>query len=128
MGEVAFSLTSAQIVAKLSQGKLTAFWANPALKDVAQSMSLEGVRDLKDAGPRDIAFFFSSQKKEDFIRTRAGLVVTGPEFVEAIRAAEAMGLKHWSTKPILVVPNPYLAFALATKEKLHFLRLLYERQ
>ena len=60
---------------------------------------IEGIATLKEAGPNHISFLANPRYRRDFASTRAGAVIVGED-------AEPEG------KPVIIVPDPYLSFAM----------------
>jgi len=61
---------------------------------------ITGVASLRDAGPRDVAFFAGGRHREDLSSTEAGAVIAGEN-------------QKVPGRDVVRVDNPYLAFALA---------------
>jgi UDP-3-O-[3-hydroxymyristoyl] glucosamine N-acyltransferase len=72
-------------------------------------LKLARMATLKEAGPNDVAFFFSKHYLEDLIQTKAGVIITGSAFVSQIEAAN---LKQWKSSVFLATENPYQAMAV----------------
>ena len=68
---------------------------------------------LKDAGPQDVAFFFSKDYQAEPKVTRAGLIITGEAFVGPRRDS---GLPQWKTSMFVACADPYSAMAKVTRE------------
>jgi UDP-3-O-[3-hydroxymyristoyl] glucosamine N-acyltransferase len=77
------------------------------------SLRLKRLATLKDAGPEDVAFFFSKNYEADLRSTRAGVIVTGSAFVGLLKAA---GLAQWKQSIFLACADPYSAMAKVTRE------------
>ncbi|MBC7396992.1 MAG: UDP-3-O-(3-hydroxymyristoyl)glucosamine N-acyltransferase [Bdellovibrionales bacterium] len=86
---------------------------SPGAVALFSSLEITGIASLKDAGPNDLAFFFSKNYQADLIATRAGVIITGTAFVSALEAAN---LPQWKTSVFIACAEPYLAMAIATKE------------
>lgn len=96
------------------QNMIQAQVANPGFASaLLSSMKLKGIQSLKDAGPEDVAFFFSRSYQEDFLKSKAGLIITGAAFVKAIEALKA---EPWKKSVILVSDDPYLSMGRLTAE------------
>lgn len=81
-----------------------------ALSDPAR---LEGIRVVRPAtlagsGEQDLGFFFNPAYKEELPAALPGVLITGEDFVEALRAA---GLPLWSRSIVVACRDPYLAMA-----------------
>ncbi len=87
--------------------------ASPDAVALFSSLKVTGIATLKDAGPNDVAFFFSKHYLNDLLQTKAGLIVTGNEFVKPLEDAK---LPQWSTSVFLACANPYSAMATVTAE------------
>ena len=77
------------------------------------SLALKRLSTLDEAGPNDVAFFFSKHYQADLMSTRAGVIITGLAFVEPLRAAN---LPQWKSSIILACEDPYSSMARATAE------------
>ena len=75
------------------------------------SLKLTGMASLKDAGPNDVAFFFSKNYQADLIATKAGVIITGDAFVKPL---ESSGLPQWNSSIFLAVKDPYFAMAVVS--------------
>jgi len=74
-------------------------------------LKIERLATLKDAGPNDLAFFFSKHYLDDLLKTKAGAIITGSAFVAQIEAAN---LPQWKTSVFLACENPYATMAVLT--------------
>ncbi len=86
--------------------------ARPANTEWVQAESVadrERLTTLKEAGPHDLAFFFSKHFESELRITRAGVIVTGTAFVGPLQAA---GLPQWKTSLFLACDDPYGAMAI----------------
>jgi UDP-3-O-[3-hydroxymyristoyl] glucosamine N-acyltransferase len=77
------------------------------------SLELTSVAPLAEAGPTDIAFFFSKHYQADLLRSNAGVIITGTAFEAAIAAANP---PQWQKSVFLACADPYLAMALVSAE------------
>ncbi len=75
------------------------------------SLNVTRFTTLKEAGPNDIAFFFSKHYQNDLMATKAGVIVTGSAFVDQIAKA---GLPQWKTSVFLACADPYLAMGIVS--------------
>ena len=88
--------------------------ANPGSPEAVAlfaSLKITGIATLKEAGPNDLAFFFSRNYEEDLKRTRAGLIVTGTAFIKPL---EASGLPQWKTSVFIACADPYSGMAVVS--------------
>jgi UDP-3-O-[3-hydroxymyristoyl] glucosamine N-acyltransferase len=74
-------------------------------------LKLAKLATLKDAGPNDVAFFFSKHYLDDLLKSKAGVIVTGSAFVGQIEAAN---IPQWKTSVFLACEQPYAAMATLT--------------
>ena len=86
--------------------------ANPEFASaLLTSLKVSGMATLKEAGPTDVAFFFSKHYESDLMTTKAGVVVTGSAFVKAIEEAS---VPAWKKGVFLACENPYLQMGRMT--------------
>jgi UDP-3-O-[3-hydroxymyristoyl] glucosamine N-acyltransferase len=82
------------------------------------SLELKNMAPLADAGPNEVAFFFSKHYQADLVKSKAGVIITGTAFEKAIEAAN---IPQWKQSVFLACDDPYLAMAKISAEfsKLH---------
>jgi UDP-3-O-[3-hydroxymyristoyl] glucosamine N-acyltransferase len=89
--------------------------ANDSVKELLPqellSTRIQSLQNLKQAGPQDIACFFSKAYQADLLVSRAGVIVTGKEFIQPIQAA---GIPIWKKAVFLACDDPYQAMAILT--------------
>jgi UDP-3-O-[3-hydroxymyristoyl] glucosamine N-acyltransferase len=86
---------------------------SPAAVALFSSLNVTGIATLKDAGPNDVAFFFSRNYEEELKTTKAGLIITGLPFVAPL---EASGLPQWKSSVFIATADPYSAMAKVSSE------------
>lgn len=97
---------------KLVQNWLKAQVANESfVAALLPHLKLNRLATLKEAGPNDVAFFFSKHYLNDLLASKAGVIVTGSAFVGQIEAAN---IPQWKTSVFLACENPYAGMATLT--------------
>jgi UDP-3-O-[3-hydroxymyristoyl] glucosamine N-acyltransferase len=86
---------------------------SPTAVALFSSLRVSGMNTLKDASSSEVAFFFSRNYQADLMQTRAGVIVTGLDFVAPLQAA---GLHQWKTSIFLACADPYLAMGKLSAE------------
>ncbi|NDF13769.1 UDP-3-O-(3-hydroxymyristoyl)glucosamine N-acyltransferase [bacterium] len=94
-------------------GAIVANGEEPEVAAALNGFTIERLAPLRDAGPRDAAFFFSKSYEADLRTTRAGLIITGEAFVAPLRGS---GLPQWKTSVFLSSPDPYSSMAKLSRE------------
>ncbi len=74
-------------------------------------IKVTGLATLKEAGPSDLAFFFSKNYQADLLVSKAGVIVTGSAFIKALEEAK---LPQWKTTVFLACDDPYSAMAIVS--------------
>lgn len=93
--------------------------AQPANVDSAEIATLfstgevSGIATLKDATPKDLAFFFSKNYINDLLHTRAGVIVTGSAFVSELQKAS---IPQWKSTVFLACADPYRAMGVCSEQ------------
>ncbi len=59
---------------------------------------ISGINSLREAGPEEISFLVNPRYAPELEKTRAAAIIVGPQAPE-------------TSKPVLITPNPYLAYA-----------------
>ena len=93
---------------------INAHIANPS--DLAQAKlqaQLTGLATLGEAGPTDVAFFFSQHYQNELLQSKAGVIVTGLAFVKPLEAAN---IPQWKNSVFLACENPQWAMAILSGE------------
>ncbi len=86
--------------------------ANPEFASaLLSSLKLEKLSNLQDAGPNDVAFFFSKHYESDLKITQAGVVIIAAASAAAIEAA---GIPAWKKSVFLSCERPNEALAMLT--------------
>lgn len=84
--------------------------ANPEFAAaLLSSFQVKRLATLNEAGPQDLAFFFSKHYQKDLFETKAGVIVTGSAFIQQIEAA---GVPAWKKSIFLACDHPNQAMAL----------------
>lgn len=84
--------------------------ANPEFASaLLSSLRLEKLSTLKDAGPNDVAFFFSKHYESELMMTRAGVVIIATADAKAIEAAN---VPAWKKSIFLSCEKPNQALAV----------------
>ena len=76
-------------------------------------LRLTGLATLKEAGPSDVAFFFSKNYQNDLLQSKAGVIVTGNAFLGPL---EASGIPQWKNSVFIACEDPYQAMARLSGE------------
>ena len=86
---------------------------SPTAVALFSSLNVTAMNTLKDATKTEVAFFFSRNYQADLMQTRAGVIVTGLDFVAPLKAAN---LPQWKTSVFLACADPYGAMARLSAE------------
>jgi UDP-3-O-[3-hydroxymyristoyl] glucosamine N-acyltransferase len=101
-----------QISVSEIQKMIEAQVANPEFASaLLSSLKLQKLSTLKDAGPNDIAFFFSKHYELELMATKAGVVIIANADAKSIEAA---GVPAWKKSVFISCARPNLALAKLT--------------
>lgn len=103
----------ARSVGPISVAQLCEWGGLRTVQSPSSLVKVRAMRSLLDAGPEDVAFFFSRNYEADLLKTQAGVLVTGESFVAPLLAS---GLPILSKVTLLAANDPYLAMALLSRE------------
>jgi UDP-3-O-[3-hydroxymyristoyl] glucosamine N-acyltransferase len=103
-----FSLTQ---ILEWSQAK----WVNSAAlgSPSPESIRVERPGRLGNAGPTEIAFFFSQAYQQELLTSQAGILLVGEAFIVPLEAA---GLALWKKSAVICARDPYLALAVLSEK------------
>jgi UDP-3-O-[3-hydroxymyristoyl] glucosamine N-acyltransferase len=88
--------------------------ANAALLgDAISSIYVERPAVLAKAQSSELAFFFSREYQNELPQTRAGIIITGEDFVKPMGAS---GLPFWKLSAVVACADPYLAMGIMSEK------------
>lgn len=87
--------------------------ANPEFAKADAHPGIRKMTTLKEAGPQDLAFFFSKHYQEELFQSKAGVIITGNDFVKPL---EASGISQWKNSIFLACADPYGALGIISSK------------